>query len=110
VRPAAPPLSDGEYSFALKDAEFPLEDDIDVTVRIRGERISVVNQNRAGVFPEGLIEEGTLLWHPASKQWIIGQSEADASAPQVGGCGAGPRCDEIFLLPLCAAMSGVAAS
>jgi hypothetical protein len=85
-----PPLADGEYSFELKDAEFPLEEHIDVIVRIRGERIFVVNPSPDDIFPQGELEQGKLLWHTVSKQWIIAHSDADATAPAVGGCGTGP--------------------
>jgi hypothetical protein len=85
-----PPLADGEYSFELKEAEFPLEEHLDVIVHIHGERISVVNPSPDDIFPQGEIEQGKLLWHAASKQWIIGQSDTDATAPAVGGCGTGP--------------------
>jgi hypothetical protein len=85
-----PPLPDGDYSFTHRFEEHPDIPSIQVSVRIRGREIVVVNNDRTDVFPAGLLENGTLLWHARSAQWIIGANATDADAPQVGGCSAGP--------------------
>ncbi|MES2949679.1 MAG: hypothetical protein V4858_14145 [Pseudomonadota bacterium] len=30
------------------------------------------------------------MWHRKTSQWILGDSEADREAPEVGGCSSGP--------------------
>jgi hypothetical protein len=52
--------------------------------------VTITNNGPTDVFPRGLIEEGTLMWHAKSGQWIIGTDPADATAADVGGCSAGP--------------------
>lgn len=64
---------------------------IDVTVTIDGRRIKVVNERATSVFPEGILTEGTLYWHPGSRQWIIVESQSDREATEVGGCSDGPE-------------------
>ena len=61
-----------------------------LAAQIRGRHIVLINNDRADVFPAGLIAEGTLMWHAASGQWIIGTAPADADATEVGGCSDGP--------------------
>jgi hypothetical protein len=86
-----PPIASGDYKFAVKDAEFDGRmPSGEVTVKIRRRHIEVFSSHRASVFPDGLVEEGELLWHARSGQWIIGSSAADAAALDVGGCGGGP--------------------
>jgi hypothetical protein len=85
-----PPLLNGEYSFTHRFAEHPDIPSIQLTVQINGRRIVLTNNDRTDVFPAGLIEEGTLMWHASSAQWIIGSSAADADASEVGGCSDGP--------------------
>ena len=85
-----PPLPSGEYSFAHRHAERPDIPSIQLTVQIHGGRIVLINSGRTDVFPAGLIEEGTLMWHASSAQWIIGSEAADAEASDVGGCSDGP--------------------
>jgi len=86
-----PPLPSGDYLFMHKFAEgeqsrFPGGK---MTVQIRGRHIVVINDT-AGTFPVGVIDEGTLMWHAPSGQWIIGTEAEDADAPDVGGCSDGP--------------------
>ena len=85
------PIKSGTYQFWHRDVEFPSSKGFRVTVTIRGNRVSVVNKEPQRVFPLGVIEEGTLMWHPASMHWIVGHSEADEHAAEVGGCSDGPH-------------------
>ena len=87
-----PLLPSGDYVFMHKFAEgeqvrFPGSP---VTVRIDGRHIVVINNESTSVFPVGVIDQGTLMWHAASRQWIIGTEADDADAAQVGGCSDGP--------------------
>ena len=87
-----PPLPSGDYVFTHKFAEAEQSSipSIKVDVQIRGRHIVLINNDRTDVFPAGLLEEGTLMWHAASSQWIIGRDPTDEHAPEVGGCSTGP--------------------
>ncbi|MFZ6875960.1 hypothetical protein ACO0LF_28190 [Undibacterium sp. Di27W] len=89
---AAPPLPirSGLYTFKHKFAEQPDMPSLVLTAKIRGQHIVLINRSVSDVFPKGVIAEGTLMWHAASKQWIIGTDKADRYAKDVGGCSAGP--------------------
>jgi len=86
-----PPLTSGDYVFAHKfaEAEHSNIPSIKLDVQIRGRHIVLVNNDRTDVFPAGVIDEGTLMWHAASGQWIIGTEPTHVDAPEVGGCSDG---------------------
>lgn len=97
VAPAAPasepamPLQSGAYVFQHRFAEHPELPSIRLEARVEEERITLVNHDRSDVFPLGVIAEGKVMWHAASKQWIIAQRPEDALAVEVGGCSDGPE-------------------
>lgn len=84
------PIKSGDYTFYHRDAEFPRSKGFPVTVSIRGDHITVINPKPYGPMPAGVLEDATLMWHPKSKQWILGHSDRDRDAPEVGGCSDGP--------------------
>lgn len=87
----APPLASGQYIFQHHFAEQPNLPSIPVVARIDGNHIVLVNASASDVFPKGVIAEGTLMWHAASKQWIIGNDPSDRTAKAVGSCSEGPE-------------------
>jgi hypothetical protein len=88
-----PPLSSGDYVFVHKfaEAEQSTIPSVKLDVQIRGRHIELVNNDGTDVFPAGVIKEGTLMWHAASREWIIGTKPGDVDAPEVGGCSDGPE-------------------
>ncbi len=84
------PVTSGEYTFQHRDAEFPNSRGFPVRVSIRGYKITVTNSKPYGPIPRGVIEQATLMWHPKTKQWILGHGDADREASEVGGCSSGP--------------------
>ena len=88
-----PPLPSGDYVFAheFAEAEQSKIPSIKLDVQIRGRHIVLTNNDKTDVFPAGVIEEGTLMWHAGSRQWIIGTKPTDLDAPEVGGCSDGPQ-------------------
>ena len=62
-----------------------------VVVKIAGRHITVISTTTADGFPKGIIAEGTLMWHPKTKEWIIGLEAGDRDAVEVGGCSGGPE-------------------
>lgn len=86
------PIGSGQYQFEMKDAEFPSLPGTSVRVTLDGRLIKIVSDSRdSTVFPYGTtIDEGIVLWHAASQQWIIGSKESDENAVEVGGCSGGP--------------------
>ena len=81
------PIRSGNYSFRWKDAEFPNSPGFPVTVKVRGNHVRVINEQRHATAPYGLLEEAVLMWHASAGKWILGQDEKDKLAPTVGGCG-----------------------
>jgi hypothetical protein len=86
-----PSLPSGLYVFEHRFAEHPDMASIELSVRIDGSHIVVVNAETSDVFPKGILAEGTLMWHEASGKWIIGDSQEDRFAKDVGGCSDGPE-------------------
>jgi len=84
------PIKNGDYQFQHKFAEHPDMESIHFLVRIRGNHIAVSNVENSDVFPKGLIEEGTLMFHEGDQEWIISTSPNDINANEVGGCTDGP--------------------
>ena len=84
------PLEDGEYVFSHRFAEHPNISSIEVRVQLSGNRITVINDNEDSVFPVGLLESGTLMWHSGASRWVIVESAEELSATEVGGCSDGP--------------------
>jgi hypothetical protein len=84
------PIADGNHTFVVKFAEHPNMTGGQLEAEIHGRHIRLISKPNSSVFPAGLVEDGVLLWHAASSQWIIGQSERDAEIAEVGGCSDGP--------------------
>jgi hypothetical protein len=92
------PLPTGRYEFRHRFAEHPGIPSIKLIAIIDDDHIELTNADSDKVFPFGLIEEGTLMWHAASQQWIIGYSEQDRNATDVGGCTDGPSVVDLVKL------------
>ena len=86
-----PPLPSGRYTFQHRFSEQPSIPSVALTAVVDGAHIVLTNQSDSPALPKGVVAEGMLLWHPASGQWIIGNSPADAAAKEVGGCSDGPE-------------------
>lgn len=84
------PVADGPYTFVVKFVEHPNRTGGSLDVQVSGRHIRLTSPPGSSVFPVGTVDEGTLLWHAASGQWIISKSKEDAEAPSVGGCSGGP--------------------
>lgn len=91
------PLQPGEYQFQHRFVEQPSIEGIRLVATIAGDRIILRNPGPAGVFPHGVVAEGRLMWHAQSGQWVIGNSGADATASEVGGCTEGPEVVDLVL-------------
>jgi hypothetical protein len=85
------PIRDGEHAFRHRSAEHPNLPAHSLVARISGTRILLVNRKPSSVFPLGVVAEGELMWHAASKQWVLGLDPADRMAEEVGGCSDGPE-------------------
>jgi hypothetical protein len=84
------PMKSGEYGFSHKYTEHPNMVSVRLTAEIEGNHIRLINNDKSDVFPKGVVEEGILMWHEKSKQWIIGSDKNDVLAKEVGGCSDGP--------------------
>jgi len=85
------PISSGQYTFQHRFAEHPTLSSVPLIAKINGTHIVLINQTQSDVFPKGTLAEGTLMWHAASKQWIIGKKDSDRYVKDVGGCSDGPE-------------------
>jgi hypothetical protein len=85
------PIASGTYRFEHKFAEQPNTKSIPLLGIVKGRKIELINRTQSKVFPLGSIAQGTLTWHAASKQWIIGLNKSDKLAVHVGGCSDGPE-------------------
>jgi hypothetical protein len=85
------PIRDGEHAFRHRSTEHPNLPAHPLVARISGTRIVLVNRKASSVFPLGVVAEGELMWHAASKQWILGHDPADRTVEEVGGCSDGPE-------------------
>jgi len=92
------PLATGRYEFAHRYAEYPDVPSIKLIVEIIGDQIELTNADSDEVFPFGVVEKGTLMWHAASGQWIIGHDDGDRVADEVGGCSDGPSVVDLVKL------------
>jgi hypothetical protein len=92
------PLPTGRYEFQHRFAEHPNIQSIKLIAEIVDDHIRLTNADSDAVFAFGVIEEGTLMWHAASQQWIIGDSDADREAGEVGGCSDGPSVVDLVKL------------
>jgi len=86
-----PPLPSSQYAFQHKFAEQPKLPGTPLVAQINEFHIVLINESNSAIFPQGPIAEGTLMWHAASGQWIIGHSDSDRHAQSVGGCSDGPE-------------------
>lgn len=85
------PLPSGGYVFLHRFAEHPDLPSIQLEAQIDAGRITLTNHERDDVFPRGVIAEGMIVWHAASRQWIIAEQPEDAMVIEVGGCSDGPE-------------------
>jgi hypothetical protein len=85
------PLASGQYVFQHRFVEHPTIPSIPLHVTISDSHIVVINPTASDPFPAGVLAEGQLMWHAASKQWVIGHGASDRTAQDVGGCSEGPE-------------------
>ena len=96
--PPEQPLATGRYEFQLRSALHPGTKDITLIAEIIDDHIELTNADSDEVYDFGVIAEGTLMWHAATQQWIIGDSEEDRNATEVGGCSGGPHVVDLVKL------------
>ena len=96
--PPDQPLATGRYEFQLRYAEHPNIKGIKLIAEIIDDHIELTNADSEEVYDFGVVAEGTLMWHEASRQWIIGQTDEDRIASRVGGCSEGPPVIDLLKL------------
>ena len=84
---------DGTYTYSIAFAEWGGKSlGATCTIKIKGNSIRVIhngNKNLTGIKGE-IIDQGIIVWHAKSKQWIIAHNSKDKNAKEVGGCSDGP--------------------
>ena len=86
-----PPIPSGQYEFTHRFFEHPTLPSVKLVAVIEGRSVVLTNHSPSSALPLGVVAKGQLLWHAASRSWIIGQKPEDAFAPEVGGCTGGPE-------------------
>jgi len=91
-------IGDGTYTFTVAFAEWGGKSlGATCKVIIKGEFITVIhdgNETLSGEKGE-IIDKGLLIKHKETGSWIIGASEKDALASEIGGCTGGPNIIEL---------------
>ena len=96
--PPEQPLATGRYEFRLRSALHPGTKDITLIAEIIDDHIELTNSDLDEVYDFGVIAEGTLMWHAATQQWIIGNSDEDRNATDVAGRSGGPHAVDLAKL------------
>lgn len=87
-------IKDGTYFFTIKDLEYHGMVVGKCKAIVKGDSIRLVflSGNLTLIKPGDVYEEGLLMKHKKTKQWIIARSKEDVNAPEVGPCSEnGPR-------------------
>lgn len=80
----------GEYSYSVEFAESGMITKDAVTVLINNNQIKIINNGILSGKKGEIIEEGIIVKHKKSGEWIIAHNEKDALAKEIGGCSDGP--------------------
>lgn len=59
-------------------------------VKIKGDSIKVINNGSLTGTKGEIMDEGIIMKHRKTGKWIIGHSQKDRNAVELGGCGDGP--------------------
>lgn len=84
---------DGTYTYSIAWAEWNGKSlAATCTVIIKGDSIKVIHDGNLNVTGNkgDVYEEGILMKHKKTGKWIIGRSEKDKHAKEIGGCSGGP--------------------
>ncbi|MGJ8594226.1 MAG: hypothetical protein ACSHXF_16875 [Aquaticitalea sp.] len=83
-------IPQGKMTYELYFAEFGGRmDNLPVEIQITGNKIIVYNNEKNPLTGGKILIEGILLKHKTGK-WIIGETENDQNAEEIGGCSDGP--------------------
>ena len=83
-------IPQGKMTYELYFAEFGGRmENLPVEIQINGNKIIVYNSEKNPLTGGKIIIEGILLKHKSGK-WIIGETETDHIAEEIGGCSGGP--------------------
>ncbi|WP_162296726.1 hypothetical protein [Confluentibacter citreus] len=83
-------IPQGKMTYELYFAEFDGRmENLTVEIAITGNKIIVYNNEKKPLTGGKIIIEGILIKHKSGK-WIIGETETDRNAEDIGGCSGGP--------------------
>ena len=84
---------DGTYSYEIAWAEWGGKTlGATCTVVVLGDSIKVIHDGNESItgIKGTIMDQGIIMKHEKTGFWIIGHSENDKNAPNVGGCSEGP--------------------
>ena len=84
---------DGTYTYAVAFAEWNGKSlGATCTVIIKGDSIKVVHNGKGNLTGKkgDILDQGIIMKHTITGKWIIGHSNKDKDAKEIGGCSDGP--------------------
>ena len=84
---------DGTYTYKIAFAEWGGKSlGATCTVKIKGNSIKIIHNGKGNLTGNkgDILDEGIIMKHAKTGQWIIGHSRKDKNAKEVGGCSEGP--------------------
>ena len=84
---------DGTYTYKIAFAEWGGKSlGATCTVKIKGNSIKIIHNGKGNLTGNkgDILDEGIIMKHSKTGQWIIGHSRKDKNAKEVGGCSEGP--------------------
>lgn len=84
---------DGTYTYSIAFAEWNGKSlGATCTVIIKGDSIKVVHNGKGNLTGKkgDILDQGIIMKHTKTGNWIIGHSSKDKDAKEIGGCSDGP--------------------
>ena len=84
---------DGTYTYAIAFAEWNGKSlGATCTVIIKGDSIKVIHNGKGNLTGKkgDILDQGIIIRHTKTGKWIIGHSNKDKDAKEIGGCSDGP--------------------
>ncbi len=84
---------DGTYTYSIAFAEWNGKSlGAKCTVIIKGDSIKVIHNGQGNLTGKkgDILDQGIIMKHTKTGKWIIGHSDKDKGAKEIGGCSDGP--------------------
>ena len=82
--------NNGEYLYSVEFAESGMITKNAVKIIINNSKIKIINNGILSGKKDEIIDEGFIMKHKKSGEWIIAHNEKDTLSKEIGGCSDGP--------------------